>query len=337
MKSRINKIKKSIRAISPVISVLLMIAIAVVASLVAYMWMMGYIGGKTTQVGKAVLIQSMANDTSGHLVVYAQNVGQGNVNFDPPNTAYVNSQLQNSAILITTLAPGQTTPINTNYKVASTDPITVKIVTMDGTFAQTTGTPNNGAPNASPIQYQVTFAMSGNASSSTTITPTAGTKSYLAGTQVPITANAVSPDAFSSWTFTGSIIMGNPLSVSSTATTYGTGAITANFIPASASKLVYASGTAPQTLTVGVLSNPVTVQLLDQFNNPVTSGATINLASTSGGGLFYATSAGTTPVTSVTIPSGSALSTSGTGIPSWVLRLSPLLLVPSDQPKQRSG
>lgn len=85
MKSKIYRIKKSIRAISPVISVLLMIAIAVVASLVAYMWMMGYIGGKTAQTGKAVLIQSMVNDTtSGHLVVYVQNVGQGNVKFDPP-------------------------------------------------------------------------------------------------------------------------------------------------------------------------------------------------------------------------------------------------------------
>jgi flagellin-like protein len=39
-----RKIRKNVKAISPIISVLLMIAIAVVASLVVYAWVMGYIG-----------------------------------------------------------------------------------------------------------------------------------------------------------------------------------------------------------------------------------------------------------------------------------------------------
>ncbi len=226
MKSRINKIKKSIRAISPVISVLLMIAIAVVASLVAYMWMMGYIGGKTTQVGKAVLIQSMANDTYSHLVVYVQNVGQGNVIFDPPNTAYVNSQLQSSSILITTLAPGQTTPINTNYKVTSTDPITVKIVTMDGTFAQTTGTPSNGAPtNSQPIMYSVTFIPGTGGS----VFPT-GSHSLPAGFTAAIVAAASNGYQFSGWTSTGTITFDSASSASTNAHISSDGLITANFV-----------------------------------------------------------------------------------------------------------
>ncbi len=74
MVRRITKIRRNIKAISPVISVLLMIAVAVVASLVVYAWVIGFIGGKTTQVGKAIQIQSVARHRY-HLSVYAQNVG----------------------------------------------------------------------------------------------------------------------------------------------------------------------------------------------------------------------------------------------------------------------
>jgi archaeal type IV pilus assembly protein PilA len=58
------------RAISPVIATLLMIAIAVAASLVAYAWVMGYMGFTTSKVDKAIMIQSVTTDG-----VYVQNVG----------------------------------------------------------------------------------------------------------------------------------------------------------------------------------------------------------------------------------------------------------------------
>ena len=54
-----RKIRKNIKAISPIISMLLMIAIAVVASLVVYAWVMGYIGYQTGKTGDAVQIQSV--------------------------------------------------------------------------------------------------------------------------------------------------------------------------------------------------------------------------------------------------------------------------------------
>ena len=41
---KITKIRKSVKAISPIIATLLLIAIAVVAALVVYAWVMGYIG-----------------------------------------------------------------------------------------------------------------------------------------------------------------------------------------------------------------------------------------------------------------------------------------------------
>ena len=81
MKAR-AKIRRSVKAVSPVISVLLMIAIAVAAALVAYAWIMGYMGGTTTKVGKAILIQSMAPAGDGNLLVYVQNVGEGIVELD---------------------------------------------------------------------------------------------------------------------------------------------------------------------------------------------------------------------------------------------------------------
>jgi len=76
----ITKFKRSIRGISPVISVLLMIAIAVVASLVAYAWVMGYMTFQTGKVGNSIQIPSYAPGATDNLiVVYVQNVGQGTV------------------------------------------------------------------------------------------------------------------------------------------------------------------------------------------------------------------------------------------------------------------
>ena len=87
-----TKFKRSIKAISPVIATLLMIAIAVVASLVVYAWVTGYIGGTTSTAGKAIQIQSFASQ-GGKLVVYVQNVGQGDVELNRDQSVYVNSNL----------------------------------------------------------------------------------------------------------------------------------------------------------------------------------------------------------------------------------------------------
>ncbi len=62
---KFRNFKKNTKAISPVIATLLMIAVAVVASLVAYAWVMGYIGGQTAKTGNAIQIQSMSNAGTG--------------------------------------------------------------------------------------------------------------------------------------------------------------------------------------------------------------------------------------------------------------------------------
>ncbi len=72
-----------------------------------------------------------------------------------------------------------------------------------------------------------------------------------------------------------------------------------------ASKLVFNNG-ASQTLRIGVVSGPITVQRQDATNIPSNLGGatTVNLASSSPGGAFYSNVSGATAITSIVIDSG---------------------------------
>ena len=74
-----TKFKRSIKAISPVIATLLMIAIAVVASLVVYAWVGGYMGTHNRQSRKSHTNSKLCHRRCGNLLIYVQNVGQGDV------------------------------------------------------------------------------------------------------------------------------------------------------------------------------------------------------------------------------------------------------------------
>jgi flagellin-like protein len=143
---RITKVKRSIRAISPVIATLLMIAIAVVASLVVYAWVIGYIGGATTKASNSMLIQSTSHAT-GPLVIYVQNVGQGTLQLRKGESVYVNSVLQNidsstpelSATGIVEFSPTTTASLTTDYTPnPPNEKLKIKITATDGTFAEYT-------------------------------------------------------------------------------------------------------------------------------------------------------------------------------------------------------
>jgi hypothetical protein len=117
-----------------------MIAIAVAAALIAYAWTMGYLNFTTTKVGKSIQIQSMAKDDAGNLLAYVQNVGQGEVEFDPDNCAYIND-LRGTILGITPNTPlgeGQTATITLDLTgISITDElIKVKVFTKDGTFSE---------------------------------------------------------------------------------------------------------------------------------------------------------------------------------------------------------
>ncbi len=131
---KIRKFRRNTRAISPVIATLLMIAIAVVASLVTYAWVMGYMNFTTEKTGRAIQIQSMTSNT-----IYVQNVGDSAVSFTTTNAVFVDG----NAVLYT----GATSPLDkgATVSITLTAPIaagshTVKVTTTDGTFSQSVKT-----------------------------------------------------------------------------------------------------------------------------------------------------------------------------------------------------
>jgi flagellin-like protein len=133
----IRKFRKNTRAISPVIATLLMIAIAVVASLVTYAWVMGYMNFTTEKTGKAIQIQSVSySGTSGDVfTVYVQNVGDSDVLLSSDN-----SVLAEGTWSSTTLTKGNTVsiPATASGLIAGVQQITIKVTTTDGTFSQIT-------------------------------------------------------------------------------------------------------------------------------------------------------------------------------------------------------
>ena len=73
---KLQKIMKNKKAISPVLAVLLMIAVAVAAALITYAWVMTYLSSTTSRAGHAIQIQSVDFTNS---KLYVQNVGDGTV------------------------------------------------------------------------------------------------------------------------------------------------------------------------------------------------------------------------------------------------------------------
>ena len=227
---KITKFKRSVKAISPIIATLLLIAIAVVASLVAYAWIMGYIGGSTTKSGNSIVIQSYT--TQGNLIVYVQNTGQGTVHLKQDGSVYVNNVLKNilQSPVGTTLSTGQIIPVTHGQTVALVidfqptlnQQLTIKIVTVEGTIMQTTGTSTGGSSN-----YPVNFVLGTGGAS---INP-AGSNSYSPGTVLYISTTAASGYTFSSWTAnTGAITFDSATSASTNAHIGGSGTVTANFV-----------------------------------------------------------------------------------------------------------
>jgi flagellin-like protein len=133
-----KSLRKNKKAVSDVIAVLLMIAIAVAAALIAYAWVMGYLGGTTNKVGKAIQIQSVANTTTS-ISVYVQNIGDGAVTL---NGLYINGANVTAATGFSTLQKGQTAELKTNatpgLELLPPNTLDIKVVCADGTFTEMT-------------------------------------------------------------------------------------------------------------------------------------------------------------------------------------------------------
>jgi len=151
---KIRKFRRNVRAISPIIATLLLIAIAVVAALVTYAWVMGYIGFQTGNVGKSVQITSVS-DNAGQdpytaptkIIVYVQSSGSpgSSVAFSEAS-GYVNGTQWTTAETApsTTFAPlasGATATLTLTPPAGnlySGEQVTVKITTTSGTYSQVT-------------------------------------------------------------------------------------------------------------------------------------------------------------------------------------------------------
>lgn len=135
LNKKVNKLRRNIKAISPVISVLLMIAVAVVASLVAYAWVMGYIGFQTAKTGQAIQVQSVVFSGATVDTIYVQNVGDGVVTLD---YVYIEG-VQIGSELNTPIAAGATATIDiTSTAYTPGDMITIKVTSEGGTYSQVT-------------------------------------------------------------------------------------------------------------------------------------------------------------------------------------------------------
>ena len=158
---KITKIRRSVKAISPVISVLLMIAIAVAASLVAYAWVSGYMDFTTTKVGKSIQIQSVATNA-----VYVQNIGDSDVEIAD---LYVDGTLESwysisvETVSTQTVGQGETATILLNSPLPRTgNQATIKIVTSDGISAEYKETFSSISSSSSQTQYLVTVTPTAN-------------------------------------------------------------------------------------------------------------------------------------------------------------------------------
>lgn len=116
------------------------------ASLVAYAWVMGYLGFTTAKVGNAIQIQSIARAEDNTLTVYVQNVGDSDVVL---SDVYADAVLNDPAVEIdgtpatlgvTVLPQAETAEIVLSGDYSGAAQVTVKVVAADGTFTELTKT-----------------------------------------------------------------------------------------------------------------------------------------------------------------------------------------------------
>jgi archaeal type IV pilus assembly protein PilA len=190
-----TKFKRSIKAISPVIATLLMIAIAVVASLVVYAWVTGYIGGSTTKAGKAIAIPSFGLQGT-NLHVYVQNVGQGQAEI---GAVYIDdARLDDAALTFSpskVVSEGNTIEITVTGNYDKDTRYDIKVTTTDGTFMTATGKPGSGGSTnpSSPSVVVTSFAITAPAES-TDGTVTTGS-SFTVKAMIHVSSGSVSVSA----------------------------------------------------------------------------------------------------------------------------------------------
>ena len=137
-----SKLRFKRKAVSPVITILLIIIIAIAAALIAYAWVIGYLGFTTQKASNAIQIQSVTFDDP-FLKIYVQNVGQGTVQFNTNECVYIDGLLNPDCTPVPPgdLKEGNTVILNVRALQAFVNQrAKIKVITIDGTFAELTTT-----------------------------------------------------------------------------------------------------------------------------------------------------------------------------------------------------
>ena len=289
---KLKKTGKNEKAVSTVISVLLMVAIAVLAAFIAFAWMMGYLNFSTTQTGRAIQIQSVGL-VGDKLIIYVQNVGQGTVNFDPDQTVYIEGILESATIDFTTLAEGETATINVMGQGSlAGQTVTIKVVTLEGTEALITTTlPGilvttiQGSTVTTTIMGPTTITSTSTLTGPTTMT----SSSTISGSTTFTTESTISGTT----TMTTESTISGPTTIitTSTSTVSGTTTLTTSSV----------TTTSGSTTTTGVTTGTTTT---GTTTGGTTTGGTTTGGTTTGG----TTTTGTTTTSSVTTTTSTSTS-----------------------------
>jgi len=127
------------KAISPVIATLLLILIAVAASILVYVWVTGYAssvtGAEATQLQERIKIDAVSANSS-YTVVYVRNIGDIKVNVtDIYIIDAATSEIMNHTVFGKEIAPGQVREFPVETTLESGHTYIAKAVTSNGVEA----------------------------------------------------------------------------------------------------------------------------------------------------------------------------------------------------------
>lgn len=136
MKRCISKLRKNVRALSPIFAVLILIAIAVIAGIIVYMFTSGYLGtmmGGGTAGQEKVAIEAVNATTTG-VTAWSKSTGGGLVVIDEAILKDSAGIVRDVATALATDLPADGTmiPVTCSFTLVSGEVYTVTLVSEEG-------------------------------------------------------------------------------------------------------------------------------------------------------------------------------------------------------------
>lgn len=137
MTRRITKLRRHVKALSPIFAVLILIAIAVIAGIIVYMFTSGYLGtmmGGGTAGQEKVAIQSVLVNNSTSITLYAKSTGGGAVDVTEVILRDLHGDQVGApdTVTVTLPAAGNLTAVNAGFTLTPGTVYTAALVTKVG-------------------------------------------------------------------------------------------------------------------------------------------------------------------------------------------------------------